>query len=366
MKDEIKTQIREIITKCEPHKEASIRRPLQQILKKELSSAKGSLENSEEVIKDFLEELMTAYEASKLRSKNIIRMLFMESIELAKRLGLDTEALARELLYLSLQDSESRRKKPVQKKIQDKRERILEAALKVISKKGYESATIEMIAEQAGVSKGSVYRYYSSKENLVKEIINAMFDVLAEKINDSMHEDLDALGIIELHLRSYLEFIEDNKDFYRMLLNSRNIMGPAVRSQYYTRVLEYMPVMKHKITEAAEQGKIKSTSFFTVYYGIMGFLDGVIHKWLHANCSYPLVGEVPIILENLFYGIVTEEYAKNHREYYVESVNLSSTKKRKKLLIKTSRTSANPSRDKSKGVESETASFLDKDVNRAS
>ena len=117
-----------------------------------------------------------------------------------------------------------------------------------------------------------------------------------------------------------MEFIERNKEFYTMILNARDLMGPAARAQYYTRILEQAPVMKHKIIEAAQQGKIKFTSFFTVYYGVMGFLDGVIHKWLRSNCSYSLVNEIPVILENLFYGMVTDGYKKKHRKPYMEWV----------------------------------------------
>ncbi|MEW6441270.1 MAG: TetR/AcrR family transcriptional regulator [bacterium] len=316
MKEKVRREIREVITRAEPHKDVFILRPLKQILKKELSLGEDP-EDAEEIIKDFLEEVTDAYEASKLRSKSLLRELFMESIELGKKMGVESGELARELLYFSLRDSEADRGKRA-RKTQDKRERILQAALKVISENGYQTATMEMIAEGAGVSKGLVYRYYESKEALVQELVDSMFDRLAQQVNDSVHQDLDALDLIQLHVRNYLEFIERNKEFYTMMLNARNIMGPADRAHYYTRVLEHAPGMKHKIVEAAQQGKIKFTSFFTVYYGVMGFLDGVIHKWLRSNCSYSLVNEIPVILETLFYGMVTDEYASKHRVPYME------------------------------------------------
>lgn len=319
MQDKVRRQIREIITRAEPHKDVFLLRPLKQILRREISQAEDLPGDAEEIIKDFLEEVMDAYEASKLRSKSILRELFLECLEQGKKKGVDSGDLARELLYFSLRDSEADRGKRA-RKTQDKRERILQAALKVISEKGYQAATMEMIAERADVSKGLVYRYYESKETLVRELVNSMFDRLAERINDAVHQDLDALDIIQIHVRNYLEFIERNKDFYTMILNARDIMGPTARAEYYTRVLEHAPVMKHKIIEAAQQGKIKFTSFFTVYYGVMGFLDGVIHKWLRSNCSYSLVNELPVILENLFYGMVTEEYAKKHRKPYLDWV----------------------------------------------
>ena len=52
-----------------------------------------------------------------------------------------------------------------------KKEQIMEAALAVFSQKGFHLTKIEEIAQQAGVGKGTVYEYFSSKETLFKEII---------------------------------------------------------------------------------------------------------------------------------------------------------------------------------------------------
>jgi AcrR family transcriptional regulator len=318
MDEKVRKAIREIVTKAEPQKDVLILRPLKQILKKELSATEGRSNDAEEIIKEFLEEIMDAYQGSRLRNKGVVRDLFMESLELAEKIGVDRGGLARELLYLTLQDSVADRRKRSRRKTQDKRERILSAALRVISEKGYEASSIETIAERAEVSKGSVYRYYSSKESLVNELINSMFDKLAEKIQESIHQDIDAIELIEVQIRRYLEFIEHNKDFYMMILNVPTMMGPVARAQYFTRILEQVPTLKQKIIEDAERRKIKVTSFFTVYYGVMGFLDGVIHKWLRSNCSYSLVDEIPIVLETVLHGIVNGEYARKHAKPYME------------------------------------------------
>ena len=49
--------------------------------------------------------------------------------------------------------------------------RILKAAFELMAKNGYESTSISQIAEKAGVSKGLIYNYFSSKEDLLKALI---------------------------------------------------------------------------------------------------------------------------------------------------------------------------------------------------
>jgi hypothetical protein len=71
-------------------------------------------------------------------------------------------------------------------------------------------------------------------------------------------------------------------------------------------VLRAVPNLKRKVYEGTQQGILKDVDFQTVFYGTMGFVHGVIQKWLARDCSYPLVDELPGVLEVLFHGFVKD------------------------------------------------------------
>jgi hypothetical protein len=50
-------------------------------------------------------------------------------------------------------------------------------------------------------------------------------------------------------------------------------------------------------------------NYFTVFYGIIGFLNGVIQKWLHDGGEGSLVDEIDTVTEVLFYGFVVQPRA---------------------------------------------------------
>ena len=52
----------------------------------------------------------------------------------------------------------------------DKRELILEAAARVFGEKGFHQATVEEIAKEAGVGKGTIYQYFDSKDEIFREL----------------------------------------------------------------------------------------------------------------------------------------------------------------------------------------------------
>jgi AcrR family transcriptional regulator len=60
----------------------------------------------------------------------------------------------------------------VQEKLADKRIRILEAARGLVGRRGFREATVEDVAEAAGIATGTVYRYFPSKAALFVEIVS--------------------------------------------------------------------------------------------------------------------------------------------------------------------------------------------------
>jgi len=73
-----------------------------------------------------------------------------------------------------------------------RRQAILEAALVVFDAKGYANATIEDIAERAGISKGSIYNYFSSKEDLFAKVFAEALDPDHAEVDDLACETLPA------------------------------------------------------------------------------------------------------------------------------------------------------------------------------
>ncbi|MDD2994107.1 MAG: TetR/AcrR family transcriptional regulator, regulator of autoinduction and epiphytic fitness [Clostridiales bacterium] len=64
------------------------------------------------------------------------------------------------------------KKSMVKKSAVAKRQKILEGAMKVFTENGFDASSMDHIAQTAGVSKITVYKYFQSKENLFQEIVS--------------------------------------------------------------------------------------------------------------------------------------------------------------------------------------------------
>ena len=66
----------------------------------------------------------------------------------------------------------------------EKRPLILRAATEVFAEEGFNSVTVAAIADRAGIGKGTVYEYFSSKDELLFAVFEWMNEGIAERIRD--------------------------------------------------------------------------------------------------------------------------------------------------------------------------------------
>jgi AcrR family transcriptional regulator len=137
----------------------------------------------------------------------------------------------------------------------DTREKILQAAFDVLSREGYENASIKQIAEQAGVAQGLVHYYFKSKQRLVLAVLAyvceqvelaaageagalAAFEQTKEKMRDSTSANALLVQLIGVSLHDaqlgagVRDFVRDQRrnveDIARQVFAERELdAGPA-------------------------------------------------------------------------------------------------------------------------------------------
>jgi AcrR family transcriptional regulator len=296
-----KNEITRIVAKTRVHRDAFAIQELAAILQKELDLDPRGPEHVYEVVIEFVDEVCQALATSPIYSDTLVREFYRNVLDIAEVRGVSRHALMEDLLFQSL-----RRPQPGEpakrRKQKDARDRILQAALSEFSEKGFHNTTIDTIAERAGIAKGTVYRYFKTKETLfaaLKEDTITGFVDLAKK---DMGREEDVLKLIESIIKNYLEFFASNSPFFKVLLQEQKDFGREFSEKFIHELILALPGLKRRCWKASRDGSLKQMNYFTVFYGIIGFLNGVIQKWLHEGGEGSLTDEIDIIKEVLFYG----------------------------------------------------------------
>ena len=71
----------------------------------------------------------------------------------------------------------------------DKRERILSTAITLFNEHGFHGASIQMVASRAGIAAGSLYRYFSGKEDLIRSLYRHCLGEMAVVLMDGHQPD---------------------------------------------------------------------------------------------------------------------------------------------------------------------------------
>ena len=121
----------------------------------------------------------------------------------------------------------------------EKKKVILNAAMKLFACKGYAMTSISTIAEKANISKGLMYNYFKSKEELLKTILQTFMDEIAEMM-DANHDNIlskeEAFQFLDNYFEMLMTRTEEAKLFAQLTVQpevlqffSDNTMLPMTR-----------------------------------------------------------------------------------------------------------------------------------------
>ncbi len=186
----------------------------------------------------------------------------------------------------------------------DIRERIIDTAWKLFHEKGFSETTINDIIREAGISKGTFYYYFRSKDNLL-DTLSVILDAEYERLSEVLPEDMSSFEkLIRINYEVHT-FINDNID-YRLLayLYSSQITKETSFTSLMDRNRFYFRFLEQIIEDGRKNGELTDTLsvFETVkYYSLEE--RALVTDWCMNNGSYHL-GEYsrkmfPMMIEGL-------------------------------------------------------------------
>jgi AcrR family transcriptional regulator len=164
-------------------------------------------------------------------------------------------------------------------KTADTKNRILEAGLRLFSKKGYLGATTREIAKQAGVAEVTLFRHFPSKEKLFEEMILTYSFLPALRglvVEVKGMEYRDALSEIA---RRFLERLYERKDLIRIMHTEMYHYPSKVKIVYHNFIDEMVGTLASYFRELQGRAVLKN---FSAEIGARAFL-GMLFSYFNAH-----------------------------------------------------------------------------------
>jgi len=170
------------------------------------------------------------------------------------------------------------------------KQKIFESAIEEFESRGYDNVAIEDICKKCGISKGTFYVHYKSKDDIIKINLTQKISCIGEKISNYLNAHANSTVSEKLthYLLSFFELITD--------IGVENVKGIfimeptktlSISDIYYKDVL-FLPELKKIIQEGVSSGIFnKKLTSDTILMYIVSFIVGILYMWC-KNDSYPL------------------------------------------------------------------------------
>jgi AcrR family transcriptional regulator len=153
----------------------------------------------------------------------------------------------------------------------NKKELILETALRLFAIHGYSATPISMIAKEAGVSQGLMYNFFAGKAELLREMIKHGSADIAESMK-SYATIGDPQEAIQIHVTETIKIIKKKKEFWR-LLHAIRLQGsvlPEVQDLFEQIVITVTRIFEKVFRQLGfESPKLEAQLFLTQIDGLV-------------------------------------------------------------------------------------------------
>lgn len=162
--------------------------------------------------------------------------------------------------------------------VNEKKERVIEAAIDEFAQRPYHQARVTAIADNADISKGSFYQYFEDKKDLLKYIIELSVNKKLKYINLDMIKNRDKYSFFQLLREVYLSGFRFAKEQPKLLAVASKL---ANDKELYSEVFgEYKDMSSEFFLELLEKGIVEGA--------IDSAIDPVFIAKILTNINYTL------------------------------------------------------------------------------
>ncbi len=184
---------------------------------------------------------------------------------------------------------------------------ILEAAHKIFAQNGFSGTSVEAIAQEAGVAKGTLYLYYNSKHEIYWAALRSGLVALCGELK----QQVDAAGTVEDKLRAYistkLSFFEQHRDFFKIYhAEFGNAIANPIHKDFTELLLEQLSMIKNVLSEGLRQRKIREMDLESVAFAVFDITKSAITQRLLGYSQTCIQEEIDFLCDFIWKGIACQ------------------------------------------------------------
>ena len=173
------------------------------------------------------------------------------------------------------------------------RSRILDAAIRVFSDKGYYQTAVDDIVKASDTSKGSFYHFFPSKQGIFLALVDLLNDQFVAKVERAMAGETSAVRKVDAALLTALKEFASHRRIARILLVEAAGLGHALNEKLFALHASFARLIQKQLDDAIAEQSIQPVDTELVSYAWLGAINEVVLRWLYTGLPDPLDAAAP-------------------------------------------------------------------------
>jgi AcrR family transcriptional regulator len=180
---------------------------------------------------------------------------------------------------------------------------ILEAARRVIGELGYADASMERIAQEAGVAKGTLYLYFENKDGLLDQALAYGLDQLVELMRQAVATENGALPQLRAVVLAGVNHARQHRAFFQALVDARHAR-PQPEDE---GARLHMDLIAELVQQGTEAGALRAVDAERTARLVSHAMSGLVAESLLRGRPFPEEEDVDAMLDVIFHGLAVQE-----------------------------------------------------------
>jgi AcrR family transcriptional regulator len=166
---------------------------------------------------------------------------------------------------------------PQPDRAQERRQQIMDAALACFARKGYHKTTMDDIVAESGLSKGTLYWYFRSKDELFLSLVNSFFLAIQQDMDAIFEQPASASQKLRTMADEFARFYGEVAQFLNVFFEfwMQGTLNEQLNQLFHSMLSEYRGVIGGVIQEGVQAGEFKAVDADQLAVAVMAAYDGL-------------------------------------------------------------------------------------------
>lgn len=144
-----------------------------------------------------------------------------------------------------------------EKLIDERRKKIVNAAVKLFVKKGYHETTVREIADEFGMSMGALYDYIRTKEDILFLVCDHIHKTISDNLKVPMSNKKDALDKLKTAIERYFTIVDEIQDYMLLLYQETKSLSRESRKYIFSAEKELTAIFENILYQCIKEKSVK-------------------------------------------------------------------------------------------------------------